>query len=283
MKNLKITYHFKIIGSLALFAVFMQFSMTSCQQEDLVDPQEVSVLEQIEIVSRNNLPNLYEHYQRISQESDGVINLKATATWATQHTGGTERVQAVLLNEENTATDYGPIQIGELELEANPEQGYQYNAASRHAGRHLYGQEISVKIPEADFETNLYIPKEISITEPEYHVDATLASNSTIHWNVDPNNQFGVLITVDYVPSNPANQIFIEEGYADRVTIPILVDDLGHYTFKRQDFVGIPTSANIKVRLLRGNYAVSSNGERNKEFTVLSHSQVIGNFIYTGE
>lgn len=92
-------------------------------------------------------------------------------------------------------------------------------------------------------------------------------NSSSLSWNADTTNTYGVLILVEYIPDlNPT----LRSQYSDRVTEFIHIEDTGSYTFSSNDVNEIPNNSNVYLRVFRGNYKVLKYNDENYLFSAIS-------------
>ncbi len=116
--------------------------------------------------------------------------------------------------------------------------------------KNLFGTKLQYDLET--IKSYIYIPNIIKLD----YKDNILKAGSTIYWNVDNNNEKGVVIFLTYSPFDQIslelmvdNKNFISDGLA--------VKDSGSYTFTEADIERMPTGANVSLNVLRGNYFVN--------------------------
>ena len=102
----------------------------------------------------------------------------------------------------------------------------------------------------------LSIPNEVAIDVNQ----TTITAGSVISWNVDPNNDNGVLVYATFSPSNQIN-IFIAEQNQQSITRGIVLPDTqGSYTVTTEDLEIFPDNSVINITVSRGVTTTPGNG-----------------------
>jgi len=122
----------------------------------------------------------------------------------------------------------------------------------------LFGNDLLISYEgERSPPDSLYVPEELIVN----FNSSNLEVGTTVNWNMDSQNENGLLVFVSYNPLlqpnvNLAiqNQYFVEEVFA-------LNEGTGSYTITQSDIDRFPEDASLQFRIMRGVYSKDSNGE----------------------
>jgi hypothetical protein len=120
----------------------------------------------------------------------------------------------------------------------------------------LYGTTTPVSLSGKEglpgFSTNFYVPKMMTITSPAHSNNSIISQGTTISWEADNNNTFGVGIAIRYNPNSFENYDLNQSG--STVVNLFRVEDTGNYTITANDLAGFPSGAHLTFGIGRGNY-----------------------------
>jgi hypothetical protein len=182
--------------------------------------------------------------------------------------------------------DAGQLQVGAISLHADSNFGYTYRLPSSMMLNHSihqshFGANInfsiggSMQFPASN--VSMYVPQNIYI-EP---ISSSCATANTIvsagtlpfrvNWNIDPNNQNGVVILIRYnsFRSQNANPSFSGIPFFNA---PILVNDIGYYDITQNDLNNIPVGAFFDVIIGRGNQDELLSGSKKISIQAIAQS-----------
>ncbi len=118
-------------------------------------------------------------------------------------------------------------------------------------GQNIFGNTISyVEKDKAGSSpaTTMYVPNVITLG-----VSTTEArAGSVITWNVDANNDLGVVLYATYHPVDQSDLTLAEQNQNRIVRGIVLPDDSGSYTIKSSDLERFPDNSTVEITVARG-------------------------------
>lgn len=165
--------------------------------------------------------------------------------------------------------EYDRVAINDVELLfGEGRKTHQDNSAFRA----IFGKEAIIRLIEDEDldgrdgeDIEMYIPQplELSINEVP-----NLSESFSLNWNADENNELGVYVIVQYTAfENPA----LSETHPDKLVNYINIEDTGSYTFSVDDFPSIPEDALVTLKILRGAFELSEDGNDLIRVFAISH------------
>ena len=155
-------------------------------------------------------------------------------------------------------TDVNLITNGSLSVNGNSINYDQVNKAFNQEDVVLFDQSNTITLtdqsPSVLFNVDLDVPKPLAIN---YIDSGRLSIGSTITYNADQSNEFGLACIVSFLSSHPANSQFSE---LDRVNAKHIVDDNGSFVIDETLLEGIPDDAYVDLILVRGNVSTAQVG-----------------------
>ncbi|MCH2232592.1 MAG: hypothetical protein MK105_19805 [Crocinitomicaceae bacterium] len=251
--------------------IFCLLAFSSCKKERIFDNIAKS---NVDVLDRGSILQILEELGQRDFTAD--LFLKSTQTAL----GRADRSYELQIFAD-TDSDFF-VNSKEVNIGSSIFSNFSSSGFLRERGGHLeslfYGSPQQLRFVENDgavlLEKDFHIPEPLDIL-----LDATdfleinghpilNRNSSTITWNADPENEIGVLIVVQYNPiSNPSTR----DQYPNQLVEFIHVPDNGSYSFSSGDVSSLPSSEiNVKLRIVRGNYAIEENGEEEYLFTTLT-------------
>lgn len=182
--------------------------------------------------------------------------------------------------------DAGKLHVGAISLHADSNFGYKYRLPSSmmldnpihqpHFGAsinfsiggatHFQASNVSMYVPQ-----NIYIEPVATSCETSTTVVSKNALPFRINWNIDPNNQNGVVILIRYnsFRSQNANPSFSGIPFFNT---PILLNDIGQYDITANDLNNIPVGAFFDVIIGRGNQEELLSGSKKISIQAIAQS-----------
>lgn len=249
-----------------LFLLMVGLSAVSCEKNGVSELKETAKRSGVPI------PTLLQYYNEISGHKDGYCGIESFATYATQDIERANFDGRFWDNGNNTLKSVGSIAAGSVVINPNTQNTYTV-VNDNLIG--LYGETVTFKIETKT--PSFYVPHFIRFESPVMTQNSTLGPNQTITWNKDANNTKGVIIKITYHPDD--NTTHKALGYDKIIIHPILVSDIGQYTFAANDFPGIPDGAEIDITLIRANYdRITLDG--GDDILVYAYTRVRGTVMY---
>jgi hypothetical protein len=245
--------------------------LTSCNK----DAEIIEQVNNVQRVEKSLIPAVIQHYQNITQPTNGIVKLHLYRTLAIKNEpqGGSSSIDGYILDDNGEAQDFGTITVGTTSLAANSNNGNMYGGGNIES-REYYGLNTTftgTSLPS----TTMYIPKKIDITNFEQIPGnrPVIQTGTTIEWNDDDKNSLGVLIIVKYLSiDNPS-------GEHPEVEDVVLTGDDGTYTFTNDFLSQFPDNSKLSVTLVRGNYEVVTATDGRK-IMLCNYSMMEGLFDY---
>ena len=219
-------------------------------------------LEDILSSQRDQMPSEVQILELLQLPTDGYAAITSYATLSTQPFRGPEvMIQGFGYNKGGASSDFGSLAFGSISTSpintsTNSETNLNYLTIGAPGSKDLYGTTTSVSLAGKEglpgFNTNFYIPKMMTITSPAFSNNSIISQGTTISWEADNSNTFGVGIAIRYDPDSFQNYQLNQSGSAVRNLFR--VDDTGSYTITASDLAGIPSGAHLMFGIGRGNY-----------------------------
>ncbi len=186
------------------------------------------------------------------------------------------------------------IYIDGISLTSDPAKNYAYlyNIAAKRSpfsGRKIkinLGKNISAKgLDETD---EFYVPEDFEIDPGDGGGSGTPGGPATnreviytgklFQWNADTNNINGVVIILEYDPTNLANLSFAN-SYPQRIRTAVTVTDNGSYNFTSTDLTGLPIGASITVTAGRGNFQTITDENNQQTYSIYAYTIAEGFYL----
>lgn len=231
---------------------------------------------------RESLPNAIQILELLEQPTDGFIWLTSFSTPYTpghlSQCGGFINGPWSDLDFYGSTLHYGSIATT-LPESSSPDVAYTEFNDVNYQHEAIYGATQSVKIflenqtEQPVLNVDVYVPYHIGVTNYPTHPNPVPTYNvgSSILWNADALNRFGIGIAVVYDAADPENSAY-SSSVPNSVVNLIHTEDDGSYTFSSSDLQGIPVGASIDVYIGRGNYGVGTINGSAKKLGIYNYS-----------
>ncbi|MDO8365235.1 MAG: hypothetical protein Q7T20_00465 [Saprospiraceae bacterium] len=206
---------------------------------------------------RNQLPSEIQILELLQLPTDGYASITSYATLSTQPFRGPEiMIRGFGYSKEGLSSDFGPLAFSSIITNTISETNFDYLTIGAPGSKDLYGTITPISLAGKNglpgFNTNFYVPKMMTITSPSFSNNSVISQGTTISWEADSNNTFGVGIAIHYNPNAFENYGLNQSG--STVTNLVRVEDTGNYTITANNLAGIPVNAELTLRIGRGNY-----------------------------
>lgn len=224
-----------------MLVLILSISIFSCEQDSVVADYTSTNQNKIESIKSNYINFL------VTKKPSGSLLIQSNATYNTQKFNknvGYSRVTSESKKDdlikikglsENYFLENNKSNIGDDNLEK------------------LFGTNIQYSIGNsAKSNQSIYIPEYLNV---EFSTE-TLMAGTKVVWNVDSNNQNGLVIYASY---NPASQPDVELAFNNPIKIreAIFLDDIqGSYVLTTQDIERFPTNSFVSIDVMRGGFRV---------------------------
>ncbi len=216
------------------------------------------LIEDVLSSQRDQMPSEIQILQLLQLPTDGYASLTSYATLSTQPFRGPEvMIRGFGYSKAGTLSDFGSLAFNSIITNASSTgTNFDYLSVGVPGSKDLYGTTVPVSLAGKDglpgFSANFYVPKMMTITSPSFTNQAVISQGTTISWEADNNNTFGVGIAIRYNPNSFQNYDLNQSG--STVTNLVRVEDTGSYTITANDLAGIPSTAHLTFGIGRGNY-----------------------------
>jgi len=214
-------------------------------------------IEDILLSQRDQMPSEIQILELLQLPTDGYASITSYATLSTQPFRGPEvMIRGFGYSKGGTSSDFGPLAFSSIITSTISGTNFDYLTIGASGSKDLYGTVTPVSLAGKDglpgFSSNFYIPKMMTITSPSFSNNSIISQGTTISWEADSNNTFGVGIAIRYNPNAFENYDLNQSG--STVINLVRVEDTGNYTITANDLVGIPSGAHLMFGIGRGNY-----------------------------
>ena len=243
-------------------------------------------LEDILSSQRDQMPSEIQILELLHLPTDGYASITSYATLGTQSLRGPEvMIRGFGYNKAGTSSDFGLLAFGSIitspiNTSTTSETNLDYLTIGAPGSKDLYGTTTPVSLAGKDglpgFSANFYVPKMMTITSPAHSNNSIISQGTTISWEADNNNTFGVGIAIRYNPNSFENYDLNQSG--STVINLVRVEDTGSYTITANDLAGIPSTAHLTFGIGRGNYQRVSM-PNDYHFGLIAYSIVAHAFI----
>ena len=206
----------------------------------------------------------------IEQEQSKVLSLKEYVEFLkADYPGGKVLIESNLPISVKSSPEY--INIRKSLNESDEEVKFslvesksksQFKSDSKNSLFNVFGSTINFNIGNnlkatSSSTSSVYIPEllEAQISTPD------LRTGTVLTWNVDQQNENGLVLWFEYSPYNQTNYDVVDQNreiIAGGLTIP---DSGGTYVVKLEDIEAIPDDANVNFYLSRAGIGVSSSSD----------------------
>lgn len=254
--------------------IFIMLSLLSCNKDNTVVK---TVNQEIERIEKAFIPDVLYHYGTLTKKTSGYLSVQSYRTLALKNnlSSGSFKVGGIILNNQGEPQDFGNMNIGNITMNSNSNYGNMYGLRDK-VGMDLYGTNTSFSVNTLLPTAEMYIPKIINITSHSQDNNPTISTNSDIDWNVDTENDLGVIIVLTYYPED---NIALNNQYNEEVYHAILTEDDGSYSFSNEDLSKFPPNSKLMLKLIRGNYKIETTND-SRELTIWAYSMMEGVFSY---
>jgi len=234
-----------------LFALLI--ALLGCSKEN---PAQ-KFIEDILSAQRDQMPSEIQILQLLQLPTDGYASITSYATLSTQPFRGPEvMIRGFGYNKAGTSSDFGLLTFGSITTNTISGTNFDYLSLGVLGSKDLYGTVAPVLLAGKGglpgFSANFYIPKMMTITSPTFSNNSIISQGTTITWDPDSSNTFGVGIAIRYNPNAFENYDLNQSG--STVVNLVRVEDTGSYTITANDLAGIPSNAHLRFGIGRGNY-----------------------------
>lgn len=261
-----------------IFFLLPLLAILSCNRDS--HPSE-NQLDDMFAFQRGQLPSAIQILNILQQPTDGYVALSSYATLSTQaYRGGEIMINGFGYDKSGFKRSFGPLLLGTAVVSPNNLQNPDYLSIGPQGGVSWYGSTIPVTLSGSGnlpgFQTSFYIPKMMTILSPTFSNNTPIAPGTTITWDADRGNQFGVGMALQFDPKSPENRSQnFSQGF---VTNLVHTEDDGSYMITSDDLAGIPSGAHLTLHIGRGNYKYVPM-VANYNFGLISYSVVDQSFV----
>ena len=150
----------------------------------------------------------------------------------------------------------------------------------------LYGKKISLSYTNNQIharmgsaignEVTIYIPELISANVSNLQ-DGKVIPGTIITWNIDTANANGMVLGVEYNPSNQTEQS-IAESFNTKITRGSTVQDNGSYTITANDLSYFPDNSKLSFYIGRASFVITNDGNPNNDISIGAYTIVRSDF-----
>ncbi|MEO1417363.1 MAG: hypothetical protein AAFW00_18905 [Bacteroidota bacterium] len=243
----------------------------------------------IEQASEGN-PQLEDYLNFLNGSYDGSLHLQNNASYRFKNEETGELFD--ITSSSNLSTQFtsessaceSNVQFGPFNLICKSDGYYCVNYQERgNLVANLYGASSEFSIDNARSGENLtasiYVPQVVSVTSFSPSTKQ-IAPGTSISWVTDPSFSKGLIMILDYRPSNLAGTEEERQLYPDRVSYAKIIPDNGSYTFTAADLENFSEGMTIELLLTRGTYAVYQSEVTNQTYGLAAYSTFHHNFAY---
>jgi len=222
-------------------ALFSTIIFTNCNKEGLIISEPIVP---------TFLESILNAHTCIEDDYNGNIVIQSYKTIHTQQIG-TAKISGQFYGTDELENK-GNFKIGNIiSIAANDQNRYE----SKTSIDDLDGGTKVISLGDTNntfFSESFTFPKMVKMIYPSIHDDFIIeAESNPITWEVDPNNNIGVAIIIEYLPDYLGNDVFSSQGYDKIVLNTKIIPDNGSYSFESSDFDNIPDGALITARIAR--------------------------------
>ncbi|MFK7771558.1 MAG: hypothetical protein AB8F94_05430 [Saprospiraceae bacterium] len=224
-----------------LFILFSGFLFTNCNKENL----------------KLTVPSIPHFLQSLTDAHACVeSNYNGNLIFQSYRTIHSQEITSARITGQfygtNGLEDKGDLTIGNnITISADDQNRYETNTNLVD----LYGNSNSITLADGSsiyFSENFSLPEMVKITYPSIYDDFIIEQGaSPITWEVDLNNNIGVAMIIEYLPTFPGNETFVNQGFDKIILNTKVIVDNGSYNLESSDFEDIPDGALITVRIGR--------------------------------
>ncbi len=134
------------------------------------------------------------------------------------------------------------------------------------------GSEVFIKTAPSKKGENgsIYIPELIQAQITNLS-NGNIVAGTTITWNVDPDNENGVILGVEYCPLSQTDST-IRDLYPERSLNGITLSESGSYVVKAEDLLHLPNEARVTLYVGRAGIGITTFGPDNQTFSVAGYT-----------
>ena len=237
-----------------LLAVTLSTISISCKKDNLSNNK---FIEDVMAGQRNSLPEAIQMLDMLKQPTDGYIYIHSVTSLGSQSLRGPELTTGGFIYDKSANKQhFGKLSVASSEIPFVITTA-EYNSFGNSDLLSAFGTNMSINLDGngslPGFSSDFYLPELMTVSSPSFSNLTPFGENSTLTWNADAQNQFGVGIAIRYDPLDPDNKP--QNFGGDSVTKLIQTEDDGNYTLSNNDLDGIPTGAIFTLHIGRGNYA----------------------------
>jgi hypothetical protein len=239
---------------IVLFAVTLSIILVSCKKDNV---NSSNFLEEVMTEERNSLPDVIQILDLLKQPTDGYVYIHSVTSLGSQSLRGPELTTGGFIYDKSaTKQNFGTLSFSSSVVPFVSTTS-DYSSFGDSGLLSSFGTSMSVSLGGSGslpgFNSNFYLPKLMTLSSPSFSNLTPFGVNSTLTWNSDSQNQFGVGIAIRYDPLDPGNKP--QNFGGDRVTKLIQTEDDGSYMLSNADLDGIPVGAIFELHIGRGNYS----------------------------
>jgi len=224
-------------------------------------------------VSEKKVDSFIDYYKFLTNETDGSVLVQSISTLnsdpvfsATSTIPGNH--SSYSLNTKTTVIQFNNFMYDE-------ESGKSTSVISNANLKDFFGKIQSFNLGDGmakgEDEGKIYIPEVISASFSGLN-NGRIVAGTTISWNVDGNNENGVVIGFEYNPyAQSAQSIQIDQP--EHVWKGVTLPDQGSYVITEEDMENIPNDATVTFYVARAGYIITTDGDEDYSLAGLTVSR----------